>query len=192
MGRVRYTLKIEGMDKAFGKLKKIDKKLINDVDDILQAAAFDTNDDAISNIQREGAIDLGAGGGLISHQQVRAIGKNKYEVLNSSKYAPFIEWGTGRQVSVPAEWAQYAMKYKGPYPGTWDEFEENIRAWMKRHGIPDRQIYTASDGTESYIDVTYSIMIKILERGLPARPFLYPAYVKNKAEVVKRLKELFK
>jgi HK97 gp10 family phage protein len=184
MSKARFTIKLDGLKEAIGEIDQIEKKMENDVDALVAAAAYDTNDDAISNIQQKGAVDLGAGGGLISHQAVSDAGDRQYEVRNSAKWAPFVEWGTGRQVQVPDEWAAYARQYRGPYPGTWAQFEQNIKAWMKRHGIPDK--------TDEGHDLTYLIMVKILERGLPARPFLYPAYVKNKAKLIDDLKKLFK
>lgn len=184
MAKTRFSIKMDGLKEAVAKLDQIDDKLINDVDALVAAAAYDTNDDAISGIQQHGAVDLGGGGGLLSHQAVTDIGDRRHEVRNSAKWAPFVEWGTGRQVQVPAEWAEYARQYKGPYPGTWGEFEQNIKAWMKRHGIPEK--------TEKGHDLVYLIMVKILERGLPARPFLYPAYVKNKIKLIEDLKKLFK
>lgn len=183
---------MRGLNEVNIAVGNLTEKMDIGVDELVQAAAYDTNDDAIGYIRSEGAIDLGAGGGLISHQAVTSEGPRAYGVTNSSKYAPFIEWGTGRQVQVPDEWASYARQYKGPYPGTWNEFEENIKAWMQRHGIPERSIVTYADGTEGYIDVAYAIMVKILDNGLPARPFLYPAYVKNKEKLLKDIKKLFK
>lgn len=157
---------------------------------LVEAAAYDTNDDAISNIQSNGSVDLGAGGGLLSHQSVNRINDYTFEVINSAKWAPFVEWGTGKQVRVSAEFEQYAKQFKGPYPGTWDEFEQNIRAWMKRHGIPEVEIKKGADGQDQFVDVVFLVMMSILEKGLPARPFLYPAYIKNKTELIKQVKAL--
>lgn len=159
---------------------------------LVEAAAYDTNDDAISNIQSNGSVDIGGGGGLLSHQFVVATSDHSWQVGNSAKHAPFIEWGTGAQVDVPAEEQEYAKEYEGPYPGTWDEFEQNITAWMKRMGIPERKVVTSADGTESYINVTYLIMMSILRKGLPARPFLFPAYAKNREALLQKATELLK
>lgn len=178
MGNKVFSLSIEGLKIAENKLDALREKFGVGVDEIVKAAAYDANDDAISAIQNHGAIDLGAGGGLLSHQSVTNEGPRAYGVGNSSEHAPFVEWGIGRQAKVSDEWAAYARQYKGPYPGTWKEFEKNIQAWMNRHGIP--------------LENTYVIMVKILENGLPARPFLYPAYVKAKARIIKDIKQLFK
>ncbi|WP_343692766.1 hypothetical protein [Chitinophaga sp.] len=145
---------------------------------LTEAAAYDINDDAISNIQSNGSIDLGAGGGLLSHQFVKVLNPYTFEVGNSAKWAPFVEWGTGKQVKVPAELQSYANQFKGPYPGTWDEFEENIEAWLGRHGI---------DKSKKYM-----LMNAILERGLKAKPFLWPAYQKNKAKLIAQIKSLLR
>ena len=191
MGRSYVKFELQGLKELMNKLEKTKEKGPQLVA-LVEAAAYDTNDDAISNIQSNGSVDLGGGGGLLSHQSVVELNGHSWEVVNSSKHAPFVEWGTGKQTKVASEETEVAAEYKGPYPGTWDEFEQNIQAWMKRHGIPEQKVVTDADGTESYINVTYYIMISILEKGLPARPFLYPAFVKNRELLLKQAKELLK
>lgn len=178
MARKSFTFELKGIKDVQKRIDSLTEKMEVDLDKLVEGAANDMNDDAISNIQSNGAQDLGAGGGLVSHQYVQPAGERKYEVGNSAPHAPFIEWGTGRQVKVPAEWQDMAMQFKGPYPGTWDLFEQNIKSWMKRHG---------KDPDESF-----SLMMAILNKGLPARPFLYPAFVKNVKELSKNVKRLFK
>lgn len=178
MAKKGFRFELKGVKGVQKRIESITEKMEVDLDHLVEAAAYDMNDGAISNIRENGAQDLGAGGGLLSHQYVQPAGDRAYEVGNSAFYAPFIEWGTGKQVKVPTEWQDMAMQYKGPYPGTWNEFEQNIKAWMKRHGKDP--------------DQSYPLMIAILRTGLRARPFLHPAYVKEVKELVKDVKKLFK
>jgi hypothetical protein len=189
MAKSSFKFELKGIDRMVATIDKASAKGQQLVA-LVEAAAYDMNDDAISNIQSNGAVDLGAGGGLLSHQAVIPVDDYTWKVSNSSKHAPFIEWGTGKRAKVESEWQQYAAQYKGPYPGTWDEFEQNIKAWMKRQGIAEQKVSTDADGSEVHINVTYSIMMAILNNGLKARPFLYPAFVKNRRELRKRVKEL--
>lgn len=189
MDRIKFELQgMKELNNALERARNKGPELVM----LVEAAAYDTNDDAISNIQSAGSIDLGGGGGLLSHQAVTPVTESSWEVSNSAKHAPFIEWGTGKQVDVPDEFRQYAEEFKGPYPGTWDEFEQNIKAWMRRHGIPEQRVEIAADGTETHINVAYYMMIAILDRGLPARPFLFPAYVKNREMLKQKVLELLK
>lgn len=184
-----FKFNLKGIKELRGKINELKAKGPQMIA-LVEAAAYDTNDDAISNIQSNSSIDLGAGGGLLSHQSVVVINEHTFEIVNSSKYAPFVEWGTGKQTRVSAEFDQYAKQFKGPYPGTWDQFEQNIKAWMKRHSIPEVKVVPGKDGQDQYIDIVYLIMTSILTKGLPARPFLYPAYIKNKVELIKKAKAL--
>lgn len=177
MAKGSLKFEVKGLKDVQDGIDRISEKMEVDLNSLVEAAAYDTNDDAVSIIQRNNAIDLGAGGGLLSHQFVRQESARSWAVGNSAFYAAFIEFGTGRQVQVPAEWEEVASKYKGPYPGTWNLFEQNIKIWMKRHGMDP--------------DQSYPLMMHILRNGLKARPFLYPAFVKNRAELIENVKKLF-
>lgn len=177
MGKSSFTFDLKGIKEVQQGIGRLTEKMEVDLNNLVEAAAYDTNDDAISHIQSNNAIDLGAGGGLLSNQYVLQASPRSWAVGNSAFYAPFIEFGTGRQVSIPPEWEELAAQYKGPYPGTWPEFEQNIKAWMKRHGMDP--------------DQSYPVMIHILRNGLKSRPFLYPAYVKNREKLIESVKKLF-
>lgn len=177
MAKSSFKFEIKGLKDVQQGIDRLTEKMQVDLNTLVEASAYDMNDDAISAIQGNNAIDLGAGGGLLSHQYVQQENPRAWGVGNSAFYAPFIEFGTGKQVSIPAEWQALAAQYKGPYPGTWPEFEQNIKAWMKRHGMDP--------------DQSYPMMIHILRNGLRARPFLYPAYVKNRAKLIEDVKKLF-
>lgn len=62
-------------------------------------------------------------------------------------YAPFVEFGTGAMVSVPEEWKEIAIKFKGA-------------------GI--KQV------------------------NLPARPYMYPAYIEGRKKYLERLKAIIR
>ena len=51
-------------------------------------------------------------GGLVSSIRSRVSGKNG-EVKVGVNYGPFVEFGTGSKVKVPAELREYAMQFKG-------------------------------------------------------------------------------
>jgi HK97 gp10 family phage protein len=86
----------------------------------------------------------------------------KGKVSFSADYAGYIEFGTGTKVSVPQGWEDLARKVQKREKGDWNAFKENIQAWMKAKGID--LIYT------------YPIMLSIYQNGIPAQPYLIPAY----------------
>ena len=54
-------------------------------------------------------VDLGA---LRGNMAMQPITKNQYEIGNNKDYAPYVEFGTGANVSAPAEWKAFAMQFK--------------------------------------------------------------------------------
>ena len=99
----------------------------------------------------------------------------------SANYASFQEFGT-RQFSaqyiatLPPDWQQFAIKFKGGGGGSFEEFLLSLMGWCKRHGISDK--------------AAYPIAIKILKNGLKPQPFLYPAFNKAKDLLIKELNEI--
>ena len=56
---------------------------------------------------------IGLGGKLAGGITSRSIGDLSAEVSANARYAPYVEWGTGSRVSVPADLAKYAIQFKG-------------------------------------------------------------------------------
>lgn len=80
-----------------------------------------------------------------------------------SPYAPFVEFGTGRQVQVPPEMEAEARRFANKKWGGFEKGLDNIREWLRRNG---------GDPDNAYI-----VFVSILRRGLKPQPFLYPAFV---------------
>lgn len=99
----------------------------------------------------------------------------------SVNYAAFVEFGTRKFASeyvstLPTDWQVYAAKSKGSGLGTFDEFLKVLMGWCKRHGMSEK--------------AAYPIALKILRNGSPAQPFLYPAFIKAKDQLLKDLNDI--
>lgn len=107
----------------------------------------------------------------------------KYNVGTNLPYAPYIEFGTGARVDIPAEFAELAAlaKQRGN-TGTFEEGLKQIKEWCRKKGID--------------IKFAYIIFVNLLNNGMYAKPFMYPAYLEGKAsydaEVQKAFKKLIK
>ncbi len=128
---------IEALKRQF---KKDRKKIDNDIEKIINANLFEGNKKA----KQEVVKDFGT--------LAQSIGIDKKQKLKggitvTATYAPYVEFGTGTTVEVPAEWQQVAMEFKGA-------------------GV--KQI------------------------NLPARPFMYPAYIATRNQFTKDLKNYVK
>lgn len=99
----------------------------------------------------------------------------------SVNYAAFVEFGTRKFAaeyvsSLPSDWQVYASQSRGGGSGTFEEFLKRLMGWCKRHGISEK--------------AAYPIALKILREGSPAQPFLYPAFNKNKDQLLKDLENI--
>ena len=98
-------------------------------------------------------------------------------VGTNEPYAPYMEFGTGVQVSVPPEFKDMANRAKGK-GGSFKEGLEDIKRWCTRKGID--------------VKLAYIIFVSILNRGLTPRPFMYPAFVKARATFADDIKDALK
>jgi HK97 gp10 family phage protein len=127
----------------------------------------------------------------------------KVTITVNVDYAAYIEFGTKRFAAayvstLPAEWQDFASQFKGAAgKGSVEEFILRIMEWVKRKGIGKtydiktrravrvgRQ--TAAQTAEAD---AYTIAIHILRNGIRPHPFLFPAFEKNKIELIKNIKE---
>lgn len=155
-----------------------------------KAIVQSTADQIVADAKTNAPADLGA--------LRQSIGKDQLDegyqasIFANAAYAAYVEFGTGVQVDVPPEMADIAAQFKGKGTGSWDEFELAIEEWMKRHGIGAVAISTGKDGEEEFKSVAYLIMMAILKNGLKPQPFLYPAFVKGRAELGPKLETAIK
>ena len=102
------------------------------------------------------------------------INKLNYRVVVNSPHGAFVEFGTGKKVSIPNELKDQAAKFRGGQGGTFEEGLKAIREWCIRKGIDEK--------------AAYPIFVSILNNGIEPQPYLYPAYVRAKVEFVEDLK----
>lgn len=93
-------------------------------------------------------------------------------------HGAFQEFGTGKQVSVPAELSGIASEFRGYKSGSFEQFVEDIEAWCVRKGIDPQ--------------AAYPIALSILNRGLAPQPYFWPAYLKHRDTIIPDIKERIK
>ena len=117
-------------------------------------------------------------GGLAQEIQPQTIDELNYRVVSGADYSGYVEFGTGKRVAIPAEFTSLASKWKGKGKGNFKDGLGSIRRWCKLHGIDE--------------DAAYPIFMSILDKGLRARPFMYPAFVEIRAKYPKDLERALK
>ena len=100
---------IKGINEVIAEIKKLGKQAIQDIEDETEAIAKQIELDAKSNAP----ADLGKlGQSIISYKQddLNWVIEARTSV---APYAPYIEFGTGGLVEVPAELQEMAIQFKG-------------------------------------------------------------------------------
>ena len=132
----------------------------------------------INNIESEAVQAAPADKGFLRNSAYSEIEGLEGVVGFKAEYAPFMEFGTGVLVNVPAEWSQYAKTFQNQNLGSFEDFKTSIRDWMRSKGIEEQFLYP--------------IMLKILRVGVAPQPFLHPAWRKNSDKFLKELRKIVK
>lgn len=165
---------LKGINETIAALRKNGKQAIEDIEDETEFAAR-----WIEKRAKELApVDMGA-----LSQSILAIEETPL-VWNitagglKAPYAPYVEFGTGRKVQVPAELQKEASKFKGKGTGNFKEGLENIEEWLVRHGGDKKDAYW--------------VLMNLIKNGQRPQPFLYPALVEGRKVYLERLKRALK
>lgn len=103
-------IEIKGLSTLLKKVNELGEVVQEDVNITIREGVNEMNNQAVRNIGSQGLVDTGF---LRNNQQFIDRGNRKYSVINSAKYAPFHEFGTGGLVQVPADWGEIAAQFKG-------------------------------------------------------------------------------
>jgi HK97 gp10 family phage protein len=101
-----FVVNLSGLKDIQDSLKAIDGKLRQDVGDEINASALNIQNSA----KRLAPVDLGF---LRNNIALVPIGDLTFAVEARAKYSPYIEFGTGGEVNVPAGYEDLAIRFKG-------------------------------------------------------------------------------
>lgn len=111
----------------------------------------------------------------ISHEKINSV---NYKVTVNEIYGAYMEFGTGKKVSVPAEFSDMANSFKGSTGRSFEDGVRSIEQWLKAKG---------GDPSEAKW-----VLLKILGAGLNPQPFLHPSWIKGKNDYLNNLKQMLK
>jgi HK97 gp10 family phage protein len=169
-----FTVNLNGLKDIQDALKNIDVKLKQDVGDEINASALKILTDA----KRLAPVNFGQ---LRNQIALEPINNLTYAVEAKASYSAYVEFGTGKQVSVPADFKSYAAEFQGKKGGKFKDFVDALTLWVKRKGIGDGK----NDRGLAYV-----IARSILQKGMRPQPFLIPSYETEKPKLIQRLKKL--
>ncbi len=169
-----FIVNLNGLKDIQDALKNIDVKLKQDVGDEINASALKILTDA----KRLAPVNFGQ---LRNQIALEPINDLTFAVEAKASYSAYVEFGTGPQVSVPADFTSYAAQFKGKKGGKFKDFVDALTLWVKRKGIGNGK----NDRGLAYI-----IARSILQKGMRPQPFLIPSYESEKPKLIQRLKKL--
>lgn len=169
-----FVVNLSGLDAVQKALKNIDKNLTKELSNEINASALKIQ----SNAKRLAPVNFGQlrnGIGLIKD------GDLTFSVESKASYSPYVEFGTGGKVSVPADFTAYAQQFKGQKGGKFKDMVDALTLWVKRKGIGNGK----NDKGLAFV-----IARSILQKGMRPQPFLIPSYQEEKPKLIQRLKKL--
>ena len=174
------TIDIKGMSEALGKFDKYGKTVQAEIKDEVGASALKIYSDA----KRLAPVNLGTLRNTIFIESVSpAANKFMFTIGAKARYAPYIEFGTGGKVSIPAGYESYASQFKTKTGGTFKEMVKALMEWVEKKGI--------GSGKNSK-SVAYIIALSILRKGLRPQPFLIPAFEQERPKLKSRILNIIK
>ena len=174
------TIDIKGMTEALGKFDKYGKKVQAEIKDEVGASALKIQSDA----KKLAPVNLGTLRNTIYLvEQSVSQSKFMFSVGASARYAPYIEFGTGGKVSIPAGYETYASQFKTKTGGTFKEMVKALMEWVEKKGI------ASGKQTKS---AAYIIALSILRKGLRPQPFLIPAFEQERPKLKLRIEKTIK
>lgn len=169
-------LTIGNLDKVLAEIKSYPQDIDKIINNEFKAFALGTSNDA----KRNAPVNEGALRESINF----SVSNLSVAVGAYIEYAAYLEFGTksfaGAYVaSLPDDWQAFAAEFKGTGEGTFADLLKSIMKWVQLKGIA-----TGKDINQA----AYLIARKIVREGIHAQPFLYPAFEKNKLELIANLK----
>lgn len=169
-----FSVNLQGIKEVENALKNLDVSVKKDLSNEINASALKIQSDA----KRLAPVNFGQ---LRNGIKLEKDTDLTFSVNSYASYSPYVEFGTGGKVSVPADFQAYAQTFKGGKGGKFKDMVEALTLWVKRKGIGNGK----NDKGLAYV-----IALNILRKGLRPQPFLIPAYEQEKPKLIKRIKDL--
>ena len=161
-------LVIKDLDKVIKQLKGLGEDGVKMISNVTQANA--------SEIAANAKVLAPSNNGKL-RQSIHTvkIDELNYKIVVGVSYGAYVEFGTGVKVQIPTEMKEIAARFKGGGGGSFKEGLKSIEDWCRSKGID--------------VKLAYVIFVSLLNKGIDAQPFLYPAFVKGRRQYIKDLEK---
>ena len=173
-----FTFDIGNLSDVLKKLDTLDAKIQQEVKDEISVSALNIQTGA----KRLAPVNFGQLRNSIYLKEQKIEKGIVFTVGASASYAPYVEFGTGGKVSIPAGFEDLASGFKGKKAGTFKDMVEALTLWVRRKGI----------GGGNDKSIAYAIAISILRKGMRPQPFLIPAFETEKPKLIKNILNVLK
>ena len=173
-----FTFDIGNLSDVLKKLETLDAKVQQGVKDEISASALNIQ----SGAKRLAPVNFGQLRNSIYLKEQKVEKGIVFTVGAKASYAPYVEFGTGGKVSIPAGFEELASGFKGKKAGTFKDMVQALTLWVKRKGI----------GGGKDKSIAYAIAISILKKGMRSQPFLIPAFETEKPKMIKNILNVLK
>lgn len=163
-------MSVKGLKEVLQSLKVFGDVATKEIGETTQNVAKEIEADA----KKLAPSNLGTLRKTIHNEKVDEL---NYKVVSPADYSAYVEFGTGKKVSVPSELSELASKFKGK-GGGFEKGLQSIKDWCRNKGIDE--------------SAAYPIFMSILRNGIRPQPFMYPAWKKGQTQYVIDLKDLLK
>jgi HK97 gp10 family phage protein len=184
---IKFNFK--GFDKALANIDKANKTQIKGLEDALENFGITTVREAKQRVP----VDEGRLRNSISYQRKKGL---FVEVIAQVDYAAYVEFGTRKFAAqyvskLPNDWQTYAATFKGKGgAGSIEDMIERLTDWVLRKGLQTGG-KRSKKGKADAENVAYVIAIRILQNGIKAQPYMFPAYEIARKQFVEEVKEIF-
>ena len=173
-----FTFDIGNLSDVLKKLETLDAKVQQEVKDEISASALNIQ----SVAKRLAPVNFGQLRNSIYLKEQKVDKGIVFTIGAKASYAPYVEFGTGGKVSIPAGFEELASGFKGKKAGTFKDMVQALTLWVRRKGI----------GSGNDKATAYAIAISILRKGMRPQPFLIPAFETEKPKLIKNILNVMK
>lgn len=175
------TIEIKNIDEAFKKFDNMSKTVKKDIKNEVAASALNIQ----SNAKKLAPVNLGKlRQSIYINETSKGPNEFMFTIGAAAKYAPYIEFGTGGKVRIPAGFAEEASKFKGKKEGRLKDMVSALMEWGLKKGY-----IKSGKGARQH---AYFMALKILREGLRPRPFLIPSFQAEMPKLVIKIKNVIK
>lgn len=187
-----FSLDLSGLKQVQKAIENINSEASKGIADEMSAAVLNIQKDA----KRTAPANLGKLRQSIQIDNNNTLFKSVYSSVN---YAPYVEFGTRKNVRIPNGYEEYAAQFKGKGMGGFDDLLLALLDYVKKKRLAGtysikskRRQGNSNKKLSEDLRVAERMAYFILKNGIKPQPFMIPAFEREKPKLLKRLKKLFK